>query len=143
MNWQDHLDDVTVQVSKRLGVLRSLKFRLSRSCQRKIYIPYILSKLEYCDVVWDGLCNLGQSMALESLQREAIRIFTGLTLFCKVENLYLESGLDTLKERRQHHRLILLHKILHEPVMRHLKEKLPSLIIIMRHVMEGRSCFLT
>ena len=128
MNWQDHLDHVTAQASKRIGVLRSLKFRLSRTSLRTIYISHIRSKLEYCDVVWDGLCDGGQSMALEKLQRDAIRIFTGLTLFCKSEYLYLESGLDTLKERRKQHRLVLLYKILHEPALYKLRNLLPPLM---------------
>ena len=128
LNWQDHLDHVTAQVSKRIGILRSLKYRLSRSKLRAIYISHIRSKLEYCDVVWDGLCNAAQSMALEQLQRDAIRIFTGLTLYCKAEYLYLESGLDTLKERRKIHRLILLHKILNTPVLSNLRLRLPLLL---------------
>ena len=126
--WTDHVHQITDQVSSRIGVLRSLRFKLSRTCLRTIYISHIRSKLEYCDVVWDGLCDGALSMELEKLQRDCIRIFTGLTAYCSVENLYRESGLDTLKERRRQHRLTLLFKIIHDDLPTNLKSLLPRIM---------------
>ena len=109
VTWNDHIDYITTKTSKRIGILRSLRFRLSRDCLPTIYIAHIPSILEYCDVVWDG-CTAAQSHGLERLQRECIRIMTGLPLYCKTDHLYAESGLSTLAERRRQHRLLLLFK---------------------------------
>ena len=125
--WTDHVHQIIDQVSSRIGVLRSLRFKLSRSCLRTIYISHIRSKLEYCDVVWDGLCDGALSMELEKLQRECIRIMTGLTAYCRVDHLYWESGLDTLKERRRQHRLTLLYKIIHNEAPMIMKSLLPEM----------------
>ena len=109
MTWTDHIDYITSKTSKRIGILRSLKFKLSRSCFRTIYIAHIRSLLEYCDVVWDG-CTAALSFALERLQRECIRIITGLPLYYKVDHLYSDLGLCPLVKRRRQHRLLLLFK---------------------------------
>ena len=85
--------------------MRSLKFRLHRNCLKTIYVSHIRSALEYCDVIWDN-CTAEQALKLEHLQLDCIRIITGLPKFCSNENLYRESGFDTLSERRRQHRLV-------------------------------------
>ena len=107
--WKDHIDYLTKKTAKRIGILRSLKYRLSRAALRTIYITHIRSILEYCDVVWDG-CGAAQSVLLEGLQRDCLRIITGLPTFCRLDHLYKESGICPLFERRRQHRLLLLFK---------------------------------
>ena len=126
--WHEHINNIIDQVSKRIGILRSLKHRLTRSCLRALYISHIRSKLEYCDVVWDGLCGDVLSLELEKLQRECIRIFTGLTAFCRLDHLYADSGLCSLEERRRIQRLVLLFKIIHNDAPPHLHGLLPVLL---------------
>ena len=89
--------------------MRSLKFRLHRNCLKTIYVSHIRSALEYCNVVWDK-CTAEQALKLEHLQLDCIRIITGFTKFCIKENLYRESGFDTLSERRRQHRLVMIFK---------------------------------
>ena len=86
-----------------------LKFRLTRSCLRTVYIAHIRSLMEYCCTVWDN-CTAAQSLTLERLQYASLRIITGLTAYCRIDNLFRESGLDSLFERRRQQRLVLLYK---------------------------------
>ena len=109
MTWTDHIEYLTDKVARRIGILRSLKYKLSRSCLRTVYVTHIRSILEYCDVIWDS-CTSTQQQGIEKLQRESIRIITGLPMFCCSENLYHESGFNTLAERRRQHRLTLFYK---------------------------------
>ena len=109
MKWNDHIDYITDKVSRRVGILRLLKYKVTRNCLRTIYISHIRSILEYCDIVWDS-CSGYLALQLEKLQRECLRIITGLPVFCNLEKLYTASGFDTLMERRRQHRLILLFK---------------------------------
>ena len=55
-----------------------LRTGIGRSSLKNIYTSLIRPKLEYSDVVWDGLCTSAQEVSLERLQLECIRIFTGL-----------------------------------------------------------------
>ena len=127
-SWQDHINSVINEVSKRIGILRALKYRLTRCCLRTIYLSHIRSKLEYCDVIWDGLCGGVLASELEKLQRECIRIFSGLTAYCRLDHPYEESGLCTLAERRRIHRLVLLFKIIHNDAPLHLYGLLPEMV---------------
>ena len=109
LTWTDHIDYISTKVAKRIGLLRSLKFKLSRSCLKTIYIAHIRSILEYCDFVWDG-CSMACSETVERLQVECMRIITGLPVFCRLDLLYQETGLEALCERRRQHRLVTLFK---------------------------------
>ena len=42
------------KASKRIAMLRSVKFKLDRSSLEKIYFAYIRPILEYAMVVWDS-----------------------------------------------------------------------------------------
>ena len=108
--WDDHVDDLIVKLSKRIGVLRYLKWKLDRRSLRTIYVMYIRSKLDFADVVWD---NCAQHLAdrLEILQNEAARIVTGLPMCCSLDNLLNECHLDPLIVRRKNRRLVLMFKI--------------------------------
>jgi hypothetical protein len=82
-----------------------LKFRLDRSSLEKLYLSFIRPQLEYEDVVWDShtiyLINV-----LEKVQIEAMRIISGGTKLTSLGELYTETGLIKLKDRRENHALI-------------------------------------
>ena len=65
---------------------------------------------------------------LEKLQCECIRIFSGLTVYCRLDHLYEESGLRTLAKRPRIHRLVLLFKIIHNDAPLHLYGLLPEMV---------------
>lgn len=91
-------------------MLRILKYKINRESLIKIYFAFIRPVLEYGDVVWDN-CTDEQSNLLESIQIEAARIITGLRRNSSKQYLYQELGWETLKKRRNNHKLILLFKI--------------------------------
>ena len=74
-----------------------------------VYVTHVRSILEYCGVVWDN-CTAAQTDQLEKLQRECLRIISGLPLYFDIDHLYRESGLERLATRCRLHRLILLFK---------------------------------
>ena len=82
-----------------------LKFRLDRLSLEKFYLSFIRPQLEYGDVVWDShtiyLINI-----LEKVQIEAMRIISGGTKLTSLRELYTETGLIKLKDRRENHELI-------------------------------------
>ena len=61
---------------------------------------FLRELLEYASEVWDG-CNLSDTNKLEQVQLNAARIVTGLPVFSSLRSLYLETGWETLAERRK------------------------------------------
>jgi hypothetical protein len=77
-----------------------------------IYIfSFILPILEYGNVIWDN-CTQNEANLLESLQVEAGRIIAGLRVNSSRSKLYSELGWESLYERREKQKLILLYKII-------------------------------
>lgn len=123
-SWNAHIDHIISKSLGRVGILRSLKYKVNRKNLEIIYNSFIRPILEYADVVWDGIpdylvCNL------EKVQIEALRIITGLTVSCSTRTLYEESGYSPLKIRRKYHRLIMFYKLVHNEAPIYLTELLP------------------
>ncbi len=55
--WHDHINNILKSASKVLGIIRSLKFKVSRKSLNTIYVSHLRPILEYACVVWDG-CSL-------------------------------------------------------------------------------------
>ena len=100
---------MTAKAWQRVHVMRKLESRLDRTTLEIIYIAFIRPILEYADIVW---CNLTkyEENELEKIQLEATRIVTGTTKLIYLENLYKETGWETLNSRRQQHKLSLFRK---------------------------------
>ena len=105
--------------------MRSLKFTLDRRSLETIYLSFIRPLLEYVDVIFDNLTNFEQN-ELDKIQNEAAKIVTGTTKLTSIENLYINTGWQTLGNRRNIHKLILIYKILYSQVPSYLYSLLPE-----------------
>ena len=110
--WHSHISSIVKRAWQRIGILRTLKFHLNRSCLEKLYITFIRPLLENSDVLWDN-CTADQSNDIESIQIEAARIVTGATKLCSIAKLYNDVKWETLSNRRRKHKLILFYKMKH------------------------------
>ena len=81
--------------------------------------------MEYGDVVWDNLTQSDEE-ELEKIQQEAARIITGATRLVSLTNLYKETGLEPLKERRRKHKLTLFYKMYNNLVPSYLSSMIPA-----------------
>ncbi len=98
---------------------------IDRHSLEKIYLSFIRPLLEYSSIVWDN-CTAGDKQRLENIQIEAARIVTGATKLCKLENLYRDTGWDSLQTRRDQQKLIMLYKMIHGLVPSYLTNILPA-----------------
>ena len=64
------------KASKKLNLLKPLKYNLSRYTLEVLFKSLVRSSLEYANVVWDG-CSESDNNLLESLQIEGARVVTG------------------------------------------------------------------
>lgn len=125
LSWRSHIWKIHQKASKKINMIKGLKFKLGRSTLETLYKSLIRSTLEYADVVWDG-CSKSDSDLLESLQFEAARIVTGAMKGTHRENLLCETAWVTLKNRRKDHKLIMMYKLLNNTAPTYLLELCPT-----------------
>ena len=125
--WNEHVNYIIKKVMPLLNCLKSLKFSLLRKPLEIMYKSFILPIFDYADIVWDN-CTAGESQQLENLHLEALRTITGLVKGTSHEKIYNESGFCSLKQRRERHKLIMYHKLVHQPSPQYLTEILPPLV---------------
>ena len=53
-SWKSHMSTIIARASKRIDMLRALKFKLDRSSLEKMYFAYIRPFFEYASVVCDS-----------------------------------------------------------------------------------------
>ena len=92
-----------------------------------MYFSYIRPLLEYSDSVWDN-ASAESMKQLDAVHIEAARIITGATKLCSLEKLFAELGWESLQERRNKHKLIILYKIINGLTPQYLQDTLPQLV---------------
>ena len=126
LKWGEYIDEIIDKANRRLGILRSLKYKLDRYSLERIYMSFIRPLLEYGDIIWDSPAdNLNR---LESVQLNAARIVIGATARCSTEGLYSETGWEPLHKRREFHRLCLMYKIMNGNAPCYLSNLIPGFV---------------
>lgn len=125
MKWSSHIQSIVKKANKRLGILQRLKFSLSRQCLERLYQTMILPILDYGDVVYDK-CSAIDCHRLEVLHNRAARIVSGAMVSTNtIKLLHEELGWETLKSRRERHKLCIFYSIVHQDAPRYLTDCLP------------------
>ena len=112
-SWHEHIEDLSSKAWRRVNILRKLKYQLDRKTLQITYFSFIRPILEYADIVWDN-CTQYEKNELEKIQIEAAMIVTGATRSCSNKKILEEAGWDSLETRREKHRLITFHKMVHQ-----------------------------
>ena len=123
-SWNKHIELVIDKAYSRLYILRMLTFRLGRLSLKKLYLSFI-RLLKYGDVVWNPH-NMHLINILEKVQIEAMRIISGGTKLTPLRELYKETGLSKLKDRRENHKLIQLFKMQNDLTLASLSILIPN-----------------
>jgi hypothetical protein len=110
MSWRTHVLNIHDKASKRLNLLKGLKFKINRNTLGKLYKSLIRPLMEYADVVWDSCCE-NVSDLLESVQYEFARVVTGAMKGTGHQRLLEELAWESLKTRRSVQKLVLFFKI--------------------------------
>lgn len=110
-SWNTHISDIVVRASRKVGILRNLKYKLNRKSIEMLYKSVVRPIFDYCDVVWDCLPAYLNNR-IESIQIDSLRIISGVSVSCSKQKLYTETGFRPLSERRKIHRLIMFYKII-------------------------------
>ena len=91
LKWNNRIKYLCERASKKLSMLKSLKFSLDRKSLVTIYVSFIRPSLEYANTLWAGACEKDLTK-LDSLEVEVMRSVTGATSESNIDNLYRDTG---------------------------------------------------
>ena len=52
--WHAHIENIVSSVTRILGIMRTLKYSISRNALNQMYMSFMLPVIEYASIVWDG-----------------------------------------------------------------------------------------
>lgn len=122
--WDTHIQQLVKKTSPMINCLRSLKYKLNRNCLEKLYKSFILPIFDYCDFIWDN-CTQEQGLTLEKLHLDALRTISGAVRGTSHEKLYNETGMPSLAERRNLHKLCIFYKMINGSTPQYLSNLVP------------------
>ena len=125
LKWNNHIEYLCESASKKLRMLKSLKFSLDRKSLETIFVSFIRPSLEYVNTLWAGAYEK-DLIKLDSLEVEAMRSVTGPTLGSNIANLYRDTGWVPLHDLRDIHSLCLLYKLFRGEGLSYLRDLLPQ-----------------
>jgi hypothetical protein len=124
MSWKKHIHKITTKASTRLGLLFKVKNYIPRPALSNYYTTFVRPILEYGNVTFDN-CTAFEANSLEQVQRLAAVICTGSFKRSSYNLLLKDLGWDTIQNRRQNAKLILMFKIINNLTPNYLKELIP------------------
>lgn len=75
LSWKHHAIQMSMKVSKGLGIMRQVKGFLSRNLLKTLYFSLIHPYLSYCNIIWGNASNLALNK-LTILQKRALRLIS-------------------------------------------------------------------
>lgn len=127
LDWSDHISNIHAKAMSRLHAISRHKHRLDRRSLENYIRAFVISLLDYGDVLYDN-CKVSDRTKLEEIQLFAARIVLGAKRGTSHEGLYKLTGWQPLYHRRNDHKCIkffeivkhltpsYLHSILPEPL---------------------------
>ena len=127
LKWTAHINELVTKTSKRLNLMRGLMYKIDRRSLETIYMSFIRPCLEYGDALFTN-ANDNDLAKLDSVQTEAMRISVGATARCNIDLLCKECQWPRLTDRRTHHCLVMMYKIVNGHAPLYLQELLPRTV---------------
>ena len=127
ISWNSHVFSMYEKASKRLNLLKSLRFKINRSTLACLYKSLIRPIMEYGDLIWDN-CTVSNSDLLESVQYESAKVVTGAIAGTSSKSLREELAWEELSIRRKIHKLSHFYKIVNKSTAPYLVDLLPILV---------------
>ena len=126
LNFKQHIDNAILKIEKGISVIRKLRHSLPRESLITIYKAFLRPLIDYGDIIYDQPQNESFCEKLESVQYKAALAITGAIKGTSREKIYLELGLESLKERRWYKRLCCMFKIMKEEAPNYLTNLIPK-----------------
>ena len=102
LRFTEHINNITEKCRKRTNIIKCMATKdwgNSVETQRKIYIQYIQSVLEYASNSWNAWISKSNRERLQRIQNQGLRAIVSLAKTCPVDFLHLEARVEPLKTR--------------------------------------------
>ena len=135
LNWDLHINNTILKVSKRLLVLKKYRWLLPRVALEQIYLAMIRPILEYGQIIYDN-CSASAAQTIEHIQRKAALACTGAYRHTSYNSLLSELNWERLSKRRQQYKLLTFYKItnhIYPPYLFNLLPQPPPTTYNLRH----------
>ena len=96
LNWNSHIENITVSVSRGIGVLYKLRSFLPLRTLVIVYNSIILSHISYCNLVW--ACQKSKLNEIYTLQKKAVRICTNSNYLAHSDPLFFQTSILPVSE---------------------------------------------
>ena len=128
LSWRVHFLNIYEKASKKLNLLKGLKFKISTETLSKLYKPFIRPVMEYANVLWDG-CSESESDLIEFVRyQSAIAVTGAMKGITSRARLLEELVWEDMKTRRSMHKLVLYFKIVNNLTPNYLLNLLPQTV---------------
>ncbi len=126
LSWKDHVTDIVKRASSKIGLLRRLRYSLTPTITRDLYIHCIRPTLEYACIVWSGL-SASDCARLERCNRRAARLISGIYrqstgVDVPHDIILARAGLQLMTSRRKTAQALFVRRLLLHRLPEHLME---------------------
>jgi len=111
LTWNNHVNNICSTVSKRIGVIRKVKFYLPPCTLKLLANALVMPHLDYCSSVWSN-CNTEFLHSLQVQHNRLARVLTNADIRTRIDDLMKSLNWTRLNERWNAQLLILLFKCL-------------------------------
>ena len=127
LKFKQHINETLLKFNRALSPLYQVAPYIPRKELHQIYLTYVRPHLDYCSAVYDENLTTFDSKRLEKAQNRAARLITGAIRRTPVNKLRNELGWSSVADRRRKQRLLLFHKLVHDPAIpMYIKAIVPS-----------------
>ena len=109
--WSNHIDQLTYNVSKRIGIIQRIKYYLPSSTLNLLVNALVMPLIDYCNSVWSN-CNVQYSNSLQILHNRLARILLSADSRTSVNDLMTKLSWNKLEQRWNDQLLITTFKCL-------------------------------
>ena len=107
----NHIEQLTSNVSKRIGIIRRIKYYLPSSTLNLLGNALVMPLFDYCSSVWSN-CNVQYSNSLQILHNRLARILLSADSRTSVNDLMTKLSWNKLEQRWNDQLLITTFKCL-------------------------------
>jgi hypothetical protein len=111
LKWCDHTNYISSCISKRIGVIRRIKYFLPKSTVIMLASALVMPYFDYCSCGWSN-CNVQFSNDLQVLQNRLARILLSADIMTPIRDLLNSLNWKKLSDRWNDHLLLLTFKCL-------------------------------
>ena len=77
LNWANHTSLITNKIARAIGVIRRIRYKLTKAASMLLYDTLIVSHINYCNILWASNYKTTLSK-IYSLQKRALKLCNGI-----------------------------------------------------------------